>query len=186
MVLIAIAVLIIDVYTLVLGLSFSPTTPTPHFLASGGAKGTVLIWDLINPSAERIPHFQYNEDDNVQILDLSWNALKPNVITSASNVGVKILDISAKSSVIGKFSSMENCSAVEWCPTDKDTMVVASGNYCKVWDVRKVDKPLHQFSDTNSIVAISWCPFEKEIVLACTEEKLLLLNVKKGEVVHEY
>jgi len=44
---------------------------------------------------------QYNEDDNVQILDLSWNALKPNVITSASNVGVKILDISAKSSVIG-------------------------------------------------------------------------------------
>jgi hypothetical protein len=41
---------------------------------------------------------------------------------------------------------------------------------------------LHQFSDTNSIVAISWCPFEKEIVLACTEEKLLLLNVKKGEV----
>jgi len=45
-----------------------------------------------------------------------------------------------------------------------------------------VDKPLHQFSDTNSIVAISWCPFEKEIVLACTEEKLLLLNVKKGEV----
>ena len=45
-----------------------------------------------------------------------------------------------------------------------------------------MDKPLHQFSDTNSIVAISWCPFEKEIVLACTEEKLLLLNVKKGEV----
>lgn len=45
-----------------------------------------------------------------------------------------------------------------------------------------MDKPLHQFSDTNSIVAISWCPFEEEIVLACTEEKLLLLNVKKGEV----
>ncbi|XP_066319583.1 protein transport protein SEC31 homolog B-like isoform X2 [Miscanthus floridulus] len=119
----------------VLGLSFSPTTP--HFLASGGAKGTVLIWDLINPFAERIPHFQYNEDDNVQISDLSWNALKPNVITSASNVGVKILDISAKSSVIGKFSSMETCSAVEWCPTDKNTMVVASGNYCKYLDLNR-------------------------------------------------
>jgi hypothetical protein len=51
--------------------------------------------------------------------------------------------------------------------------------------MRKAGRPAKQFcEDAKGVLALSWCPLGGEdVLLACTgSNKIVLLNVKKGEV----
>uniref|UniRef100_A0A0A9U2W9 Uncharacterized protein n=1 Tax=Arundo donax TaxID=35708 RepID=A0A0A9U2W9_ARUDO len=172
------------------GLTFS--SQTPGFLASGAAHGKITVWDLANPSVENIPTLEFTEGDNVNISDLSWSPLMPCTISSASNVGAAIWDLNVNSPLIRKLPWMRKCTAIEWSPSNKNLMVVAARDFCdlpavKVWDLRRMDRPVLQFcEDTKGVLALSWCPFDEDILAACTnDEKILILNAKKGEIVEE-
>jgi len=169
------------------GLSFGYRSNT--LLPSGGSHGRVLVWDLNDLSKDEIPTFEFTRDDRVDISSLSWN--RSDIIASASNTGISIWDINVESPLIRKLPWTRDSSAVERSPSNENQMV-AAGYYfdlpsVQLWDMRKARRPVKQFcEDAKGVLALSWCPVGEDLLLACTDSnKIVLLNVKKGEVVYE-
>ncbi|PVH65562.1 hypothetical protein PAHAL_1G025800 [Panicum hallii] len=170
------------------GLSFGYRSYT--LLASGGSHGRMLVWDLNDLSKDEIPTFEFTGADRVDTSSLSWS--RSDIIASASNTGTSIWDINVKSPLVRNLPWTRDSSAVEWSPSNENQMV-AAGYYfdlpsVQLWDMRKAGRPAKQFcEDAKGVLALSWCPLGGEdVLLACTgSNKIVLLNVKKGEVVHE-
>ncbi|CAL4971582.1 unnamed protein product [Urochloa decumbens] len=168
------------------GLSFGYRSNS--LLASGGTHGRVLIWDLNDLSKDEVSTFEFTEGDSADISSLSWS--RSDIIASAANTGTSIWDINVKPSLIRKLPWTTNASTVEWSPRNENQMVVAGHYYdlpsVQLWDMRQLGRPVKKFcEDAKGVVAVSWCPLN-DFLLACTgSNKIVLLDIKKGEVVYE-
>lgn len=160
------------------GLSFNQFAAT--LLASGGADGQVLIWDLSTGSkpavhapgtSEAVP-----KDEIVAVL---WNPKVQHILGTGSSSGVlSVWDLRTRKQVIsvpnrkGRFRA----SSLVWHPSIVTQILVAcdedDGPGAQLWDLRNATAPLQTLAHhaPRGILSAAWCPHDPDLLLTTSRD----------------
>lgn len=180
------------------GIGFNPFLPTR--LATGGADGQVLIWDLSNPAAGAVVHppakvaaVSPGAAPKDEVTALAWNRKIQHILASGTGSGfVNVWDLKQRKQVIGirNPSGRMRCSALTWHP-DIATQVLVScdqNSGSALWDLRNATAPVMTYDHHNpeGVSSATWCPHDTEMLLTSSRDsRTTVVSVSTGEVITE-
>lgn len=182
-------------------LAFNPFMIASTRLASGGADGQVLVWDLSNPSAgatakppaghSTVPATGQREE----VTAVSWNRKVQHILGTATNSGVlNVWDLKQSKQVI----SIRNprgrlrCSSLAWHPDIPTQIIIAcdqdEATGAVLYDLRNASAPVSAYTHHNShgVSSTSWCPHDSDLLLTSSQDsRTVVVSVASGEIVSE-
>ncbi|CAN8073139.1 unnamed protein product [Agarophyton chilense] len=181
------------------GLAFNPFHPTR--LASGSADGTVLFWDLSNPSAGASVRHPAGQPPagaaapKEEVTAVLWNRKVQHILASATSSGVvNVWDLNQSRQVI----SIRNprgrlrCSSLAWHPEIATQIVMTcdqdDSTGALLWDLRHPSQPIMTFTHHSShgIASSSWCTHDSDLLLTSSRDsRTVVVSVSTGEIVSE-
>lgn len=180
------------------GVAFNPSMQR-SLLASGGADGQVLIWDLSNPSAGVTCRHPASKSGSAtapskeDVTTLAWNRKVHNILSTATNAGVmNVWDLKQSRQVI----SIRNprgrlrCSSLAWHPEIPTQIVITcdedDSTGALLWDLRNATSPVMSFAhhSPKGIVSASWSSHDSDLLLTSSKDsRTVVVSVSSGEVV---
>ncbi|EIE18851.1 hypothetical protein COCSUDRAFT_49081 [Coccomyxa subellipsoidea C-169] len=165
---------------------FNPTAV--HLLASGGADGQVIIWDLTNP-ANPVEYTALDASATPGglpgVTNLSWNHKTPTILATCCETGVvHVYDLKKRKIVLHLTDNqgrMKRCSAVAWNPASMTQLVVACEDdlspLLQVWDRRdKTMAPVCELlGHAKGVLAASWCVQDPALLLSAGKDGRVIL-----------
>lgn len=180
------------------GVAFNPSMQR-SLLASGGADGQVLIWDLSNPSAGVTSRHPASKSGSAtgsskeDVTTIAWNRKVHNILSTATNAGVmNVWDLKQSRQVI----SIRNprgrlrCSSLAWHPEVPTQIVITcdedDSTGALLWDLRNATSPVMSFAhhSPKGIVSASWSSHDPDLLLTSSKDsRTVVVSVSSGEVV---
>lgn len=193
------------------GLLFPPIAPPKHkgsvnslefnafvgtLLASGGADGQVLVWDLASgtPSVHAPGALEKNSGRD-EIVAIAWNKKVQHILGTGSSSGVlSVWDLRSRKQVI----SIRNprgrlrASSLAWHPSTPTQILVGcdedDGSGAQLWDLRNATAPLVSLNHhaPRGVLGMSWCPHDTDLVLTSSRDcRTMVTSVSSGNLVME-
>lgn len=170
-----------------------------HLLASGGADGQVLVWDLSNPSAgvsSRHPASKpgvASSPSKEDVTALTWNRKVHNILSTATSTGtMNVWDLKQSRQVI----SIRNprgrlkCSSLAWHPEIATQIVITcdedDSTGALLWDLRNATSPIMSYShhSPKGVVSASWNSHDTDLLLTSSKDsRTVVVSVSSGEIV---
>ncbi|KAI0563006.1 transport protein SEC31 [Gracilaria domingensis] len=181
------------------GLAFNTFVPTR--LASGSADGTVLFWELGNPSAGASVRHPAGQPPagaaapKEEVTSVLWNRKVQHILASGTSSGVvNVWDLNQSRQVI----SIRNprgrlrCSSLAWHPEIATQIVMTcdqdDSTGALLWDLRHPSQPIMTFTHHSShgIASSSWCTHDSDLLLTSSRDsRTVVVSVSSGEIVSE-
>ena len=167
------------------------------FLASGGKKGIVKIFEIMNYEYE---HFKSSYDKNQiisylnflsekpkkilnehtsDIIDLSWSSINVSYLLSASlDYSVILWNISEKQSFIKKFIHNDMLTCVSFYPFDDNIFISGClDRFVRLWKIMSDKKPEY-FNIEEKITSLSYFPSGENVAIGTHNGKIIIYDIK--------
>eukprot|EP00178_Gracilaria_changii_P003292 TRINITY_DN1483_c0_g1_i1.p1 TRINITY_DN1483_c0_g1~~TRINITY_DN1483_c0_g1_i1.p1 ORF type:complete len:1281 (+),score=178.68 TRINITY_DN1483_c0_g1_i1:138-3980(+) len=181
------------------GLAFNPFVPTR--LASGSADGTVLFWELSNPTAGASVRHPAGEPPTgaaapkEEVTAVLWNRKVQHILASATSSGVvNVWDLNQSRQVINIRNPRGRlrCSSLAWHPEIATQIVMTcdqdDSTGALLWDLRHPSQPIMTFTHHKShgVASSSWCTHDSDLLLTSSRDsRTVVVSVSTGEIVSE-
>jgi protein transport protein SEC31 len=174
----------------VLGLEFHPQQP--NLMASGGADGEILIWDLAKPSTPTVskPHNR-GTAGGAGISTLGWNKRVAHILATSSETGeTNVWDLRQQRAVLTfRCDGMPQCRSndVAWNPSVAVQIAVAYGNPVpEIWDLRRSMAPAYKLPGGHSsgVRGLAWNTIDSNIMLSSGDDaRFVAWNMAKDPAI---
>uniref|UniRef100_A0A0N5AJR8 WD_REPEATS_REGION domain-containing protein n=1 Tax=Syphacia muris TaxID=451379 RepID=A0A0N5AJR8_9BILA len=151
------------------------------WVCTGGALGSVLLWDLNNPLnaiTPGKPNFEH------QIRCVGWNQCSEHILGSLTNERCSIWDLRSPGAPVLDIADIGGCiewSAMKWSPICGTELCVTSQNdqlplFYK-WDLRYASSAVLSYQlHTKGILSMDWCPKDPEIVVTVGKDGQIIFQ----------
>lgn len=165
-------------------------------LASGGANGQILIWNLDRLNEPTTPCAQTSRTEDVT--DLAWNKRVGHILASTGRTGfTSIWDLNKRREVLHLHYTSSSgqrlpVSSVAWHPTNSTKLVTASIDdqepVILSWDLRNASVPEKVMrGHTSGVLSLDWCDQDEQLLLSSgRDNRTLLWDPINGEMLGEY
>lgn len=179
-------------------LAFNPFMPTR--MSTGSADGSVLVWDLANPSAGATVKNLTAKPGNGnaprdQITTVAWNRKVQHILASATSSGVmNVWDLKQSKQLMsirnprGRFG----VSSITWHPDIATQIIITcdedESTGALMWDLRNATAPIMTYThhSPKGAVSSSWSTHDTDLLLTSSRDsRTIVMSVQSGEVVTE-
>lgn len=169
----------------------------PTLLATGGADGQLLVWDLSNPASPTInpPGAMDTSASKDELIAVAWNPKVQHILGTGSSSGVvSVWDVKNRKQVINMRNPRGRlrASSIVWHPHTPTQVLVAcdedDGTGAQLWDLRNATAPLLSLSHhaPRGVMSATWCPQDAGLVLTTSRDgRSALVSPVTGELVAE-
>lgn len=169
------------------GLDFNPLQADR--LASGGANGEVLVWDL-NSMKGYQPGTDKGPSGESDITSVAWSRENRAIFaTSADNGCLVLWDLKQRRAAVNFKAGHSRCSQALWTPNSNCFNLIAcidddSNPVIHLWDLRKYLAPTYTFrGHTGGVLSASWCPKDSSYLLSSGRDgRTLCWNFPRKEL----
>lgn len=155
-----------------------------NFAAVGTFSPIIEVWnldviDLIDPALQlggrQTAHGEYQLSESSHtdaIMCLDWNALRPNLLASASaDSNVKLWDLSTQAAVFTYSHHKDKVQSVSWNPVEAEILLTGSFDQSlTVFDARQGSSNATTFTVDSDVECAVWNPHLPAQVIASTED----------------
>lgn len=182
-------------------LAFNPFASTQTKLATGGADGQVLVWDLANAAAGpvvRPPAGQPTAASTApkeQVTAVAWNRKLQTILGTGTSSGfLNVWDLKQSKQVIGIRNPRGRlrCSSLAWHPDISTQIIIAcdqdESTGAVLYDLRNASAPIMAYTHHGSrgVSSMSWCPHDSDLLLTSSQDsRTVVVSVSSGEIVSE-
>uniref|UniRef100_F1KT69 Protein transport protein Sec31A n=1 Tax=Ascaris suum TaxID=6253 RepID=F1KT69_ASCSU len=169
-------------------LSVDVSTVNSKWVCSGGALGSILLWDMnspLNPMSPGTPNF------NHQIKCVGWNRCVEHILGSLTNERCSIWDLRRGGSPILDIADIGGgveWSIMRWSPLDGTTLCLASQSdmspIVQKWDLRYASAPVLTYQLHNrGIFGMDWNAYDGNLLATVgRDEQVLIHNPNNGQL----
>lgn len=179
--------------------AFNPFLQTR--LASGGADGQVLIWDLSNPSAgvpvrpPVAPAAPSPTTSKDEVTAMAWNRKIQTILGTTTASGVmNVWDLKQNRQVINIRNQRGRlrASSLAWHPEIATQIVITcdedESTAAVLWDLRNATTPVRSFThhSPKGVVSASWSSHDPDLLLTSSRDnRTVAVSVSTGDIVAE-
>uniref|UniRef100_A0A914ZNZ4 Protein transport protein Sec31A n=3 Tax=Parascaris univalens TaxID=6257 RepID=A0A914ZNZ4_PARUN len=169
-------------------LSVDVSTVNSKWVCSGGALGSILLWDMnspLNPMSPGTPNF------NHQIKCVGWNRCVEHILGSLTNERCSIWDLRRGGSPILDIADIGGgveWSIMRWSPLDGTTLCLASQSdmspIVQKWDLRYASAPVLTYQlHSRGIFGMDWNAYDGNLLATVgRDEQVLIHNPGNGHL----
>ena len=134
-------------------------------IASGGADGKVLIWDLNALPYQAAEKFPIHTD---KVQCVKWNKMEENVLATGSfDKTIKMTDTRAKQTMM-TINLTSDIECLDWSPLNKFTFLSSfEDGRIDLYDLRKVDSVVSFQGHKKEATSVSFSPQKENLFFSC-------------------
>ncbi len=175
------------------GIDFHPANA--NLLASCGADGQVLVWDLKDASKPTHPPSLEKRTDS--LTNVKWNKSVIYILAASNTSGeTAIYDLRHKKTVMTLRNSMRQnlrANCFSWNPGSGVSMAVSyqGSPVIEIWDLRQAMQPKLIIDAKSNMLSMDWCSHDPNLLVASTEStnregNLSLWHAETGRHLRDY